>query len=228
MKMTMKSDSEIQSDVLKELKWDTRVEETEVGVQVHQGIVTLVGTVTSYAKKLAAQEAAHRVSGVLDVANDITVRVPGNLARTDTEIAQAVRRALEWDVMIPYERIRSTVENGWVILEGTVKFLHEKQDAERAIANLIGVQGVTNSIAIQATSPQPRQLRQKIEEALERHAQRQANLEARHIQVEIQDGTVTLSGEVRSWPEEKAIVGAVSHAPGVQQVKDRLRVNPYG
>jgi BON domain len=99
-KRQTKSDSQIQQEVLRELKWDTRVEETEVGVTVERGIVTLTGTLAGYGKKLAAQEAAHRVFGVLDVANDIQVRVPGNMARTDAEIAQAVRNALEWDVWV--------------------------------------------------------------------------------------------------------------------------------
>ena len=101
---TKKTDTQIHHDVLEELKWDSRVDETEVGVQVARGVVTLTGTVTSWAKRVAAQEAARRVIGVLDVANDIKVKVPGGLARTDTEIAQAVRQALEWDVFVPDEQ----------------------------------------------------------------------------------------------------------------------------
>ena len=104
-----KTDTQIHHDVLEELKWDSRVDETEVGVQVAGGVVTLTGTVPSWAKRLAAQEAARRVFGVLDVANDIAVKVPGGLARTDTEIAQAVRRALQWDVFVPDDKITCTV-----------------------------------------------------------------------------------------------------------------------
>jgi osmotically-inducible protein OsmY len=109
------------NDVLDELKWDSRVDETEVGVQVKDGVVTLNGMVTSYAKRWAAAEAAHRVIGVLDVANDLKVNVAGGTSRTDTEIAQAVRQTLEWDVFVPDDRIRSTVSDGWVTLEGTVE-----------------------------------------------------------------------------------------------------------
>lgn len=221
--MIMKSDSEIQKQVLQELKWDTRVEETEVGVQVDKGVVTLTGNVSSYAKKIAAQEAAHRVSGVLDVANDLQVKIPGGLVRTDTEVAQAVRQALEWDVMIPEKRIQSTVAEGWITLEGTVDLLREREDAERTVRNLMGVHGVNNKIVVKPALPKPTQLREKIEEALERGAER----EAKRIRVEISNGTVTLSGSVRSWKEEEAIVGAVSHAPGVQRVKDHLSINPY-
>jgi hypothetical protein len=116
-----KSDTQIHHDVLEELKWDSPVDETEVGVQVAGGVVTLTGTVTSWAKRVAAQEAARRVIGVLDVANDIAVKVPGGFMRSDTEIAQAVRQALEWDVFVPNERITSTVTDGWVTLEGPVE-----------------------------------------------------------------------------------------------------------
>ena len=111
-----KSDSEIQQDVLGELKWDTRVEETGIGVTVYNGVVTLTGIVSSYGKRMAAQEAAHRVAGVLDVANDLQVRIPDGLGRTDSEIAQAIRHALEWDIWIPADRIQSTVSDGWVTL----------------------------------------------------------------------------------------------------------------
>ncbi|HEY7547501.1 MAG TPA: BON domain-containing protein, partial [Blastocatellia bacterium] len=102
-----KSDAQIQQEVLQELKWDSRVDESEIGVSVSDGVVTLTGTLGNYAKKLAAQEAAHRVAGVLDVANDIQVRVFESVNPSDTEIAQAVRRALEWDVWVPDERIQS-------------------------------------------------------------------------------------------------------------------------
>ena len=106
---TTMSDTEIQQEVMLELRWDSRVEATDVGVEVHDGVVTLTGTVDSYVKMLAAAEAAHRVAGVLDVANDLTIKLPGFGARTDTEIAQAVRQALEWDPLVPDKHIQSTV-----------------------------------------------------------------------------------------------------------------------
>jgi osmotically-inducible protein OsmY len=221
--MTIKSDEQIKQEVLRELRWDTRVEETEVGVTVDRGVVTLTGAVSSYAKKLAAQEAAHRVSGVLDVANDIEVKVPGSLVRTDTEIARAVRRAFEWDALVPGERIRSTVSNGWVTLEGSVDTLSQREDAERAVRYLLGVTGVHNQLAISPPPVQPEEVREVIEEALERRAER----EAERIQVRVEDGAVTLSGRVRSYAEKRAILGAVSHAPGVETVSDDLRLEPY-
>lgn len=221
-KMQTKSDSEIQQDVLRELKWDTRVEENEIGVAVEHGVVTLTGALSTYAKKLAAQDAAHRVFGVLDVANDIQVRIPGSMSRSDTEIAQALRSALEWDVWVPEHRIKSTVSNGWVTLEGDVALLRERNDAERAIRRLAGVRGVTNKIEVQPAKLEAEDLREAIEKALERRAAR----EARHVKVEVHDGGVKVSGPVRSWAEKRAILGTVSHAPGVRAVEEHLFVDP--
>jgi len=221
--ITEKSDRQIQQDVLRELRWDSRVADTDVGVEVDKGIVTLTGTVNSYAKRLAAREAAHRVSGVLDVAEDIQVKSPGTLERNDTEIARAVRVALTWDAFVAEEKIRSTVTDGFVTLEGEVSTLREKEDAEAAIRNLAGVQGVRNRLFVAAVKADPVKLRESIEEALERRAER----EAERIRVRVEDGTVVLEGKVRTWPEKQAILGAVSHAPGVREVKDKLTVNPW-
>jgi osmotically-inducible protein OsmY len=221
--MTGRGDSEIKRDVLQELKWDSRVEETEVGVEVHRGVVTLTGTVSSYGKRMAAQEAAHRVAGVLDVANDIQVKRPSSLEITDTDIAQAVRHALEWDVQIPHERIRSTVSNGWVTLEGNVDLLREREDAERAVRYLKGVTGVQNLIQVCPKTVEPQQVQQMIEEVLARRAAR----EAERIHVTVGNGDVTISGRVRSFAERRAILGAISHAPGVHTVKDHLLIETY-
>ncbi len=217
-----KTDTQIHHDVLEELKWDSRVEEQEVGVQVEGGVVTLTGTVTGYAKRWAAEEAAHRVIGVLDVANDLKVKVPGPAGRTDTDIAQAVRRALEWDVFVPDDKIRSTVSEGWVTLEGTVDSWSQYQDAERAVRNLAGVKGVQNKIAIKPPKPMTEDVCKAIEQALERRAER----EARRIHVDVRDGTATLTGAVHSWAERKSVVAAARFTPGVRAVEDHLRVEP--
>jgi osmotically-inducible protein OsmY len=218
-----KTDREIQQDVLSELRWDTRVHETEIGVEIDKGVVTLTGTVDSYAKKLAARDAAHRVLGVLDVADDIEVKLPGSLKRTDTEIAQAVRIALEWDAFVPDQKIRSTVTDGWVTLDGEVATLREKEDAQHAVRALTGVKGVYNRLIVTAIKADPIRLRRSIEEALERRADREAD----KIRVDIDDGTVTLAGRVRSWHDKEAVLGTVSHAAGVREVRDRLTVSPW-
>jgi osmotically-inducible protein OsmY len=223
MTVMKKTDSEIQQAVLRELKWDTRVEETDVGVEVDAGTVTLTGTVTSWAKKVAAQQAAHRVAEVLDVANDIQVRLPGTSGRTDSELASAIRHVLEWDAFVPHARIRSTVSEGWVTLEGDVDFYSQRNDAERAVRNMVGVRGISNQIEIKPPKIVQQDLRKSIEEAFQRQAQRGS----KQIALEVQDGRVTLSGTVHSWAERQAAIGAATGTPGVKQVEDKLRIEPY-
>ncbi len=221
--MTYKSDEELQGEVVFQLGWDSRVKRNEVGVTVCKGVVTLTGVVDSYAKKLAAQQAAHRVAGVLDVANDIEVRAPGDKERNDAEIAHALRHALEWNVLVPASRIYSTVSNGWVTLKGEVECYRERVDAERAVSVLPGVRGVFNEIQVK-TPVEPERVKFLIEDVLERRADREAS----RIRVNVDEGEVTLTGAVNSWDEKKAILGSISHAPGVTAVRDHLFIDPYG
>ena len=217
-----KTDTQIHHDVLEELKWDSRVDATEVGVEVDRGAVTLTGTVAGWAKRVAAEEAARRVIDVLDVANNIKVKIPGGLTRTDTEIAQAVRHALEWDVFVPDDKITSSVSDGWVTLAGTVERWSQRQDAERAVRNLAGGKGVVNRITVAEAEPVTRDVRTAIEQALERRAER----EARRIRVDVHDGIATLTGSVHSWAERKSLVAAARFTPGVLDVEDHLRTEP--
>jgi osmotically-inducible protein OsmY len=219
----IKSDSQIKSDVLNELKWDSRIDETDVGVQVRDGVVTLVGTVNVYAKKIAAREAAHRVHGVLDVVDELQVKVPGVGARTDGELARAVRDALQWDAFVPDEKITSTVSLGIVTLEGMVQTWTQRADAERVVRGLAGIRGVINQITVSAKPVDPTRIKNEIEDALERQAER----EARRIGVVVKDGVVTLTGRIRSWAEKNAIDRVVGFAPGVRRVEDQLVVDPY-
>jgi osmotically-inducible protein OsmY len=219
----MKTDSQIKSDVLNELKWDSRVDETDVGVQVKEGIVTLVGSVDVYAKKIAAREAAHRVHGVLDVVDELQVKVARIGAPTDTDIARAVRDALEWDAFVPDEKITSTVSLGIVTLEGVVPTWSQRADAERVVRGLAGVRGVINQITVMAKAVDSSRIKADIEEALERQAER----EARRIGVSVKDGVVMLTGRVRSWVEKDTIDRVVGFATGVRRVDDRLIVDPY-
>ena len=218
-----KTDSEIKQQVLRELKWDSRIGWAQIGVDVGNGVVTLSGVVNSYGKKSAAQQAAHRVAGVLDVANDIEVRPLGAFARTDADIARAVRHTLEWDTLVPDERIRSTVSNGWVALEGEVDVWREREDAEKAVLTLAGVVGVINTIKIVPRVIDPQELREEIEDALDRRAEREAD----RLRIEVKDGAVELWGRVHSWREKRAVLGSIGHMPGVLAVKEHLRIDPY-
>jgi osmotically-inducible protein OsmY len=217
--MKKKSDTQIDFDVLEELAWDTRLDASSVDVQTTSGVVTLKGIVDSWAARRAAEQAAHRVSGVLDVANDLAVLPRGWDGRSDTEIAQAVRHALEWDVLVPHARIRSTVSGGVVTLEGSVEWLSQREDAERAVRNLTGVREVKNEIDVEPPEVAPEQLRTAIERALERHALHAA----KHVAIEVHHGNVTLRGEV-PLSERVAIVGAVTGTPGVREVHDHLTI----
>ncbi|MGZ3675646.1 MAG: BON domain-containing protein, partial [Ktedonobacterales bacterium] len=197
---TVRSDEEIQRDVFEELKWDTRVQPNEIGVAVNEGVVTLTGWVDSYLKKWAAEEAVLRVRGVKAVANDIEVRLPIDAERTDADIAAAAVRALEWDALVPLENIKVAVSKGWVTLEGEVEWQYQKEDAERVVRRLAGVRGVTNLITVRPTArPTPEDLKKKIEDALVRNAQMDAN----RITVEVEGGKVILRGTVRSWAERQ-------------------------
>jgi osmotically-inducible protein OsmY len=218
-----RSDAQIQQDVYRELHWDDRVTETDVGVEVDHGIVTLTGTVESYAARLAAQRAAHQVYGVHDVANDLVVRLPGSPGHTDTDLADAVRRTLQWHVLVPHQRIHSTVAKGWVTLEGEVDSWRQRTDAERAVSHLSGVAGVTNKLSVSGRRVAAATIQSTIEEALERQAER----EAKRVQVIVAGGEVTLRGTVRNWREKRAVLGAAGHAPGVLRVHDEIRVDAF-
>jgi osmotically-inducible protein OsmY len=210
-------DQELQQAVSRELSWDTRVSDADIAVGVHTGVVTLSGTVRSWAERLAAQKAAHRVAGVLDVANEIQVRIPEIGARSDTQIAHAVRHALEWDVFVPENRIQSTVANGCVTLTGDVDLLTQKDDAARAVRNLVGVTQVINDIEVQ-----PRAGSTDVQRAIEAALERRAKREAARVDVETRDGHVTLTGIVHSRAEHDAIVGAAKGTRGVRSVEDKL------
>lgn len=220
----IKTDKEIQKDVMKELDWDPLVDAVEIGVQVSDGLVTLTGKVGNYAKKLAAKRAAHRVAGVLDVVNNLTVELPLPHQKTDQEIARAVRNALEWDVVVPDTRIHSTVTNGHVTLEGEVESWADTVAAECAVEHLAGVRGVDNRIEIKPKKrTDPEAIRNAIESALERQAEREAN----RIGVRVKDGIVTLTGTVRSWTEKSAVRNVAAYSPGVRRVEDLLTVDSY-
>lgn len=218
--MFQKPDPQIQQDVLNEMKWDTRVEPNEVGVEVDNGIVTLTGTVSSWAKKVAAQEAAHRVAGVLDVANDLVVKIAGSTERSDTDIAAAVRNTLQWDVFVPDKDIQSSVAGGFVTLTGVVDTATQREDAARAVRNLAGVRAVDVQITLRQHEVTPEELRAAIHDALERHADRDAG----RIRIDVEGGRITLYGDVHSWRDRQAIVGAVTGTRGVDSVIDRLRI----
>ena len=216
----VKSDAQIQADVLAELKWDARVQPNEVGVSVKDGVVTLTGYVDSYTKKWAAEERAHRVAGVKAVANDIQVRLPGSSERTDADIAAAARRALEWNTLVPADRIKITVSNGFVTLEGDVDWQYERDAAERSVRNLVGVKGVSNLIRVKPNTT-PQDIKARIEQALRRIIEE----DARNITVEVEGSKAILRGTVRSWAERQEAERTAWSAPGITSVDNRITIS---
>ena len=218
----MINSTKLQHDVQEELEWEPSVDAAHIGVAATQpGVVTLTGTVATYVEKVSAERAAKRVSGVRAVANDIEVHPIGSMKRTDTDLAQAVLRALEWDIAVPHEKIKARVANGWVTLEGDVALQFQRAAAENALRRLSGVRGVTNEIRLQVRpSVQPAEVKDRIEAALRRSAE----IDARGIQVDAKDSMITLRGKVRTWAERDEAERAAWAAPGVLAVKDELTV----
>ena len=221
MDESQQADADIQDAVIEELKWDALVRKTDIGVDVRDGVVTLTGMVDSWAARHAAQEAARRVYGVRDVANDIRIELPGSQVRDDAGIARAARRALESDALVPHERIQITVSNGLVTLEGAVGLWAQRDDAERCIRNLTGVSRVNNRIAVEpVVDVSAQSLQIAIEGALVRHAEHAA----KKVHVVVAEGEAVLSGTVRSWAERAAIEGAVRGTPGIRDVKNEIGI----
>jgi osmotically-inducible protein OsmY len=213
-----RSDIEMQKDVLAELRWDARLQPNEIGIIVKDGVVTLTGWVDSYFKKWYAEDAAHRVDGVRAVANDIQIKLAGE--RTDADIARVALNALQWNAALPVDKISLTVSRGFVTLKGEVPWQYQKEEAERVVRHLRGVNGVINEIVVK---PQvtPSDVKKKIEDALVRSA----TIDAGKITVEVQGNKAILKGRVRAWVEREEAERAAWSAPGISSVENRITLD---
>lgn len=218
----MKTDKQLQHDVLAELEWDPSVEASHIGVAASgDGVVTLTGHVATFREKDRAEEIARRVYGVLAIANDIEVKIAGDDRRTDADIASAALATLAWDTRIDEKRISLTVRDGWVTLKGSCDWMYQSEAATQDVRILSGVKGVTNSITVTPPS-RVADVERRIGDAF----RRSADLDARRVRIESTDGKVVLHGNVRSWTERAEAQQAAWAAPGVVQVDNRLVVTP--
>lgn len=215
----MKSDINIQADVQAELRWQPFLQDSAIGVAVKDGIVTLSGKVDAYSKKLAAENAAKKIAGVKAVVEEIEVGIPSGTEKTDKELAAAVWNALRWHVAVLQDKIKISVENGVVKLEGEVDWAYQRNSARSAVENLEGVRSVINLItvkpAVSATD-----IQNKIRAAF----LRSATVDAKNINAEVVEGRVTLRGFVRSLSEKEDAETAAWAAPGVTRVNSLLEI----
>jgi len=217
----MKPDSEVREDVIRELQWDPQVPDPEaIGVAVTDGAVTLTGNVRPYGHKLATVRAASRVYGVKAVADELRVKLDTD-PRDDSDIARAIAHVLEWNTQIPEGQVHARVQAGWVMLEGEVDWDYQRHEVERMVRNVRGVVGITNNILVK-----PRVSADQIEAKIEEAFKREAEVDTRHIRVEVSDHTAKLYGHVHSLNEANAASVAAAAAPGVSLVESHLVVSP--
>ena len=217
----MKTDRELQHDVIDELEWEPAVDASKIGVTADHGVVTLVGEVGNYSERFEAEKAVRRVAGVQGLANDLDVRVDEVRPPHDPDIAQRALSAIDWNVAIPKGSVKVMLSQGWLTLEGQVEWMYQKRAAEDAVRSLNGVRGITNNIVVKPRV-QASEVKHKIQAALRRNAE----LDAESILVETNAGKVILRGTVRSWAEHEDAIDAAWAAPGVTKVEDLLAIRP--
>jgi osmotically-inducible protein OsmY len=215
----MKTDLQLQQDVMAELKWEPAVHAAQIGVEVKNGVVTLAGEVSSYTEKWNAQQAAQRVNGVKALAVEMKVKLSEFGKRTDADIAESAKNILGWSSSLPADAVKVLVEGGWLTLSGDVEWQYQRQDAADSVRYLSGVTGVSNQIAIKP-SLSATVVKSDIEAALKRRAA----ADAKTIAVAVKGGDVTLTGTVHSWAERDLATRSAWGSSGVRNVVDKMNL----
>ena len=214
------NDKQLRSDIIDELDFEPSIDSASIGVAVDNGVVTLTGHVPSFWQKSTLERIVWRVKGVKAIAQEVEVRLPMDKKDADDQIAERALSILAWDVSVPDNAIRVKVQDALVTLSGEVNWHYQRQAAENAVRKLSGVLAVINSITIKPMV-QSSDVRQRIEGALKRHAE----VEANKIIIDVKDnGVVTLDGTVDNWEERQAVERAVWSAPGVRTINDRIAI----
>jgi len=215
----MKTNEQLQRDVMDELKWDPLIAASEIGVSAKDGVITLSGYVDSYSKKYAAEKAAKRVEGVIAVAEDIEVRFSKAGRRDDTAIAETILNAFKWSTLVPESKLKVKVDEGWVTLEGIVDWQFQKDAAYKAVRDIAGVKSVVNAITLK-----PRLEKIDIEKSIRQALHRRATVNADSIRVRTEGGKVILNGRASTWNERREVEKAVWSSPGVSEVEDNIAI----
>lgn len=213
----MKTDSQLQQDVMAELKWEPAVHAAQIGVEVKNGVVTLAGEVGSYTEKLNAERAAQRVTGVKALAVEMKVKLLDSGKRTDAEIAESAKNILSWTSSLPADAVKVMVEGGWLTLSGDVEWQFQRQDAANSVRYLMGVTGVSNQIAVK-----PPLSALVVKSDIEAALKRRATADAKTIAVEVTGADVTLTGTVHSWTERDLATRSAWGSAGVRNVVDKM------
>ncbi|MEQ7801952.1 BON domain-containing protein [Pedobacter sp. ASV1-7] len=216
----MKSDLEIQKNVIDEIGWEPSLNPSEIGVSVKNGVVTLSGQVDSFYKKQTAEAAVKRIKGVKAIAEDIQIGVSPSYQRSDADIATAVLNALKWHTAVQEDKIKIKVEDRIVRLEGEVEWEYQRKNAKAAIENLNGVIAVNNLIRVK-----PNLVVSNIEQKISEAFQRNASIDAKKINVNVNGNKVILTGTVRSFTEKDDAENAAWAAPGVLHVDSKLEID---
>jgi osmotically-inducible protein OsmY len=217
----MKTDKQIQDDVMAELSWDPEVDGTSIGVTVKDGAVTMAGRVHTYWEKHAASKAAERVYGVRAVADELEVQLARGSVRDDSDVATSIAHVIDYNTSLPEGAIKAMVNNGFVTLDGKVEWAYQRVAAEKAIRHITGVRGVANLVSVK-----PRATPAQVDDAITAAFARNASMDARSVRAEVRNGKVVLYGHLHSLREQRVAERAAAAAPGVTSVESHIEITP--